>query len=99
LALASEFEANNASGNAAGVTLTADGSGHEGVFLDFVLAFVRIVDAGAIGLRPTDGFNERVRKIAQKRAIDTDLIGLLDQANVDAGLMLSFMVRADALKA
>lgn len=99
LALAPEFEANNAFGNAAGVTLTADGSGHEGLFLGFVLAFVRIVDAGAIGLRPTDGFNERVRKIAQKRVIDTELISLLDQTNVDSDLMLTFMARADALKA
>jgi len=99
LALAPVFEKNNAFGKSAGVTLAVNGSGHEGLFLEFVQEFVRVVDAGTIGLRPTDGFNERVRKIAQKRAVDTDLISLLDQPTVDAEVMLNFMARADALKA
>jgi hypothetical protein len=99
LALAFEFEAHNEGGRAAGVTVSADGSRHEGLFLDFVLEFIRVVDAGTIGLRPTDGFNERVRKIAQKRAIDRELVGLLDQNPVDADTMLNFMARTDALKA
>lgn len=98
LALASEFETHNESGHAAGVTLAADGSGHEGLFLGFVQAFVRVVDAGTIGLRRTDGFNERVRKIALKRTVDPELVGLLDQSIVDAEIMLDFMARADALK-
>lgn len=98
LALAPIFEQHNADGRAAAVTLATNGSGHEGVFLDFVSAFVRIVDAGTLGLRATDGFNERVRKIAQKRGVDADLVGLLDHANVDEHVMLEFMSRADALK-
>lgn len=99
LALAPVFETNNTFGKVAGVTLAVHGSGHEGLFLEFVQEFVRVVDAGTIGLRPTDGFNERVRKIAQKRAADTELIGLLDQPIVDAEVMLDFMERSDALKA
>lgn len=98
LALAREFETNCAKGRVAAVTLSVDGSGHEGAFLDFVLAFVRVVDAGTIGLRATDGFNERVRKIAQKRAIDPGVVDLLDQSVVDADVMLEFMRRIDALK-
>lgn len=98
LALANAFERHNESGHAAGVTLAADGSGHEGMFLEFVLAFFWVVDAGTVGLRPTDGFNERVRKIAQKRAVDNQIVSLLDQNIVDAGVMLDFMARTDALK-
>ena len=98
LALAIEFESHNEAGRAAGVTLSADGRRHEGLFLDFILAFIFVVDAGTIGLRPTDGFNERVRKIAQKRAVDLELVGLLDQADVDADTMLDFLARIDALK-
>lgn len=98
LALAHEFEAHNETGHAAGVTVDVSGLRHEGVFLEFVLSFMKVVDAGTIGLRPTDGFNERVRKIAQKRTIDTRMVGLLDQSEVDADTMLKFMKRADALK-
>ncbi|MBI1493173.1 hypothetical protein [Halocynthiibacter styelae] len=98
LALVAPFEAHSPTGHVAAVTISADGSRHEGAFLDFVLAFTFIVDAGTIGLRPTDGFNERVRKIAQKRAVDVDLVALLDRENIDADVMLDFMARADALK-
>lgn len=98
LALAFEFEAHNRTGHVAGVTVATDGSRHEGVFLDFVLSFVRVVDAGTIGLRATDGFNERVRKIAQKRTSDTGLVGLLDSNAIDTEVMLDFLSRADALK-
>jgi len=98
LALAPIFEQHNSDGRAAAVTLATSGAGHEGVFLDFVSAFIRVVDAGTIGLRATDGFNERVRKIAQKRAVDTELVGLLDHPDVDEHVMLDFMARADALK-
>lgn len=98
LALAVEFEAYNHEGRPAAVTVSADGSRHEGPFLDFVTNFVYVVDAGTIGLRPTDGFNERVRKIAQKRSVDPEMVAVLDQFDVDADAMLNFLERADALK-
>lgn len=99
LALAQEFEKHNTLGKVAGVTLAADGSGHEGVFLRFVMSFVSVADTRNPYHRPTDGLNERVRKIAQKRDVDPELISLLDQSTVDAATMLTFMARADALKA
>lgn len=99
LALSYEFEAHNTHGKVAGVTLAADGSGHEGVFLRFVLSFLVRVNTGDRRLRLTDGLNERVRKIAQKRNVDKELIALLDRSTVDTDVMLNFMERADALKA
>jgi hypothetical protein len=98
LALSQVFETSSANGNAAGVTLAADGSGHEGLFLSFVLSFLRLVDTGGSNLRQTAGLNERVRKIAQKRTAANELIPLLDQSTIDADVMLTFMSRADALK-
>lgn len=99
LALSKVFEAHNNRGRAAGVTLAAHGSGHEGDFLRFVLSFIEIVDTRNQNHRLTDGLNERVRKIAQKRNIDPGLISLLDQEDIDASVMLTFMERVDALKA
>jgi hypothetical protein len=99
LALSYEFDTHNTLGKMAGVTLSADGSGHEGAFLRFVVSFVTVADTGNQNHRPTEGLNERVRKIAQKRNVDPELITLLDQNAVDAATMLTFMERADALKA
>lgn len=98
LALAVEFESYSNPRRAAAVTLSTDGSGHEGPFLQFVLKYFKVVDPGEVGLRATDGFNERVRKISQKRKVDPDLVSLLDGEAVDAHVMLEFMSRVDALK-
>ena len=71
---------------------------YTGWFLDFVAQFFWQTVPEQLGPRTNLGFEDQVRKIAQRRNSDPDLYKLLHLEEVSVEHVLQFMKRADALK-
>jgi hypothetical protein len=69
---------------------------HSGRFLDFVRSFFRIANI-AVAEQAGNTFPESVRKIAQKRSVDSECYKLLD-GDASTQDLLDFMDRVDRIR-